>query len=190
MYDAATYLFTDKRHTMTNSFVTAKVPFASKAILMASTLFCFLLSAGFKQAPKHPRPFHGTYDLTVTIVDPNPPQQKITVSGTGNATHLGRSDYFAETTIDQSGTSLTFNGTAILTAANGDELHTSFTGTAKQTGSTVTITRMFLIDPESSTGRFHGATGSFTGNSIGTAADTPIGIPNFGDITLEGTINY
>lgn len=151
---------------------------------------CIFLNMGFSKDAPHPRPFAGTYATTITILDSTLPHQQTLVYGTGTATHLGRSQYEATTYIDRSTVPTHFEGDAVFTAADGDELHTSYTGTTIPLGGgRVYILRHFDVT-QGSTGRFVGASGSFTGISYGLAATTPSGVSSFSSIRFEGSITY
>ena len=105
-------------------------------------------------------PFKGSFEGDVTITPRTPPYLQVDVNAAGNATQLGRF------TLDIPHLVNAANGTAIgtyeFTAANGDKVYATFTGVATPTAipgvlyieETATIT--------SGTGRFAGATGSFT----------------------------
>jgi hypothetical protein len=77
--------------------------------------------------------------------------------GTGTATHLGRFTWYSEFTIDLAAG--TGSGVATLTAANGDKVFTTLTGSG------VAVEGGFaVVEPHTitgGTGRFAGATGSF-----------------------------
>lgn len=172
---------------MSPSFFTAQKAVTMKAVLF-SVLF-LLLTTGFKSEVRQARPFSGAYQIYVTVLNPSPPFIKITASGAGNASHLGRSWYTSETVVDYSTLPVVLSGTVVLTAANGDELHTRFTGSPKPSGNgTETIVRQFIV--EGGTGRFEGASGSFTGTTVGPAQTTPDDIPSEAFITMKGTLIY
>lgn len=168
---------------MTLSFI---APLRTWKALFAG-LLCILVSAGFTNDSRHPRPFHGTYQTTTTIVDPTPPDQEIMVQGTGTATHLGRSTLDSYSYIDRPTNQ--FHGTATLTAANDDELHMTFYGSTTYPGDgTVFIERHYTIT--GGTGRFAGASGSLASYSTGTAGNPPGSVSNFNRISFEGAISY
>jgi hypothetical protein len=126
-------------------------------------------------------PFKGSLDGVVTITPLDPPFVRVDVDATGNATHLGQFSLAIPHIVNRA------NGTAIgtyeFTAANGDTLSADFTGQATPTAipgvlyieETVTIT--------GGTGRFAGATGSFTVERLfDTITGTTVG-------SFEGTIS-
>jgi len=79
-----------------------------------------------------------------------------TITGSGNATHLGRYALAIDETVDLSKGEAT--GTFVLTAANGDTVSGTFDGKA-QLGPQVTIVEEATI--KGGTGRFAGVGGSF-----------------------------
>ena len=99
-------------------------------------------------------PFRGSF---TTVIDVPPPSAHATVEGT--ATHLGR---FTGTVTAEVNPDTTGTGTFTFTAANGDQLSGTFVGegvfmppnTATRLPNVATI--------ENGTGRFAGATGTFT----------------------------
>ena len=125
-------------------------------------------------------PFKGDLEGDVTITPLTPPYLQVDVDATGNATQLGRFSLDIPHKVNRA------NGTAIgsyeFTAANGDTLSADFTGQATPIGGgilyieeTATIT--------GGTGRFAGATGSFTTERwYDTIAGTTFG-------SFEGTIS-
>lgn len=106
-------------------------------------------------------PFKGSYTTSFVMIQP-PPNIVQNVSGTGIASHLGNSTFEAISNV-----SVTFpppfmvSGTRTITAANGDQLFTTFTGT-----STPVVNSMNGADLQETiiggTGRFVNASGSFT----------------------------
>jgi hypothetical protein len=104
-------------------------------------------------------PFEGSLSGTVTVTPTNPPIASVLIEATGNASHLGR--FALEIPHEVNQAIRVGEGTYEFTAANGDTLTADFTGTATllapgvlSTSETATIT--------GGTGRFAGATGSFT----------------------------
>ena len=98
-------------------------------------------------------PFRGSF---TTVTDVPPPSAHATAEGT--ATHLGRftATFTADVNLDNTST-----GTFHFTAANGDELAGTFVGPGVFIPpETASITEVATI--ESGTGRFAGATGTFT----------------------------
>ena len=76
---------------------------------------------------------------------------------TGNATHLGLFTMVSDFTVNE--TTATGSGTEAWTAANGDQLFTSVTGTGIVTFPTVSVSENVTIT--GGTGRFAGASGAF-----------------------------
>lgn len=126
-------------------------------------------------------PFRGDYVTTHELLQ-GPAVQRI--SGTGHATHLGASTFVANATVNfNTPPPFAISGTAVFTAANGDQFFTSFTGLSIPTGNgnsrgiiNHTIT--------GGTGRFEDASGSFTG-----LATVTQGSPT-NTVTINGSIEY
>jgi hypothetical protein len=105
----------------------------------------------------------------------------------GQATQLGQFALVIEATVNFGVRPVTGAGTYTFTAANGDRLvgdHTGFS--ARVEPGIVLITEHAVIDPGRSTGRFAGATGSFT---VGRFADAATGVGGLTVGTFEGTIS-
>jgi hypothetical protein len=110
-------------------------------------------------------PFRGTVEAVETTVRDGGLLRKH-LTGSGQAAHLGR--YTAEYTFTIVIATLQASGVMVLTAANGDELRLSFTGQAVNNAGIVTIDELATIT--GGTGRFAGATGSFTQRRVLTQA--------------------
>ena len=102
-------------------------------------------------------PFKGNLEGTQTSTPLQPPFAFVDGSATGNATNLGRFTVAFPHTVNFA--TRTGVGTFTFTAANGDTLTADFTGQA-QPGPLVSIVEHATIT--GGTGRFAGATGSFT----------------------------
>jgi hypothetical protein len=123
-------------------------------------------------------PFKGSFEGDVTVT---PPFVMVDVEATGVATHLGKF------TLDIPHVVNAANGTAIgsyeFTAANGDKLYAEFTGIATPTATPGVLYIEETATITGGTGRFAGATGSFTSERLyDTLAGTTIG-------SFEGTIS-
>lgn len=126
-------------------------------------------------------PFKAYYITRAEFLQ-GPAVQRIT--GTGDASHLGESMFVANATVNFStAPPFAIAGTAVFTAANGDQFYTQFTGTSTPTG-IGTSRGDFYHTIIGGTGRFEDATGSFTGIAIVNAASPT------NTVTFEGTINY
>ena len=103
-------------------------------------------------------PFKGT----VTAVETSQlvfPIASVNREGTGTATYLGK--YTEHVTLQVNVLTMSSTGAATFTAANGDTLSTSIVGQATRIGPTVlSIVEVYTIT--GGTGRFAGATGTFT----------------------------
>ena len=125
-------------------------------------------------------PFKGRLEGTVTVTPLVPPFASVLAEGVGTATHLGRFTWEFPHLVNQA--ERIGAGTYVLTAANGDTL------TIDVTGQATLIAPGILATTESGTitagtGRFAGATGSFTTQlTFFLALGTTTG-------TFEGTIS-
>jgi hypothetical protein len=105
----------------------------------------------------------------------------------GQAIGLGQSALVIEATVNFGARPVTGAGTYTFTAANGDRLVADQTGfSALVEPGIVLITEHAVIDPGRSTGRFAGATGTFT---VGRFADAATGVGGLTVGTFEGTIS-
>ena len=120
-------------------------------------------------------PFKGTYEGLEKVVTSTEHQL---IDATGNATHLGRFTVTAAWTIGPGGGI----GTSTWTAANGDELYTSFTRSGKPAPPTITFTEIHTITGGS--GRFADASGTFTVVQI-----RGLAMPYNNSATIDGTIS-
>ena len=105
----------------------------------------------------------------------------------GQATQLGQFALVIESSVNFGVRPVTGAGTYTFTAANGDRLVADQTGfSALVEPGIVLITEHAVIDPGRSTGRFAGATGTFT---VGRFADAATGVGGLTVGTFEGTIS-
>ena len=128
------------------------------------------------------RPFRGSCSVTFNPPSfPPPPIHHQTDVGTCQLTHLGHTEFYGEQDINfATGTQ---SGWRRLTAANGDELYVTHTGTSALTapGLVSFVAQMTIVG---GTGRFVGATGIARG--IGTANLAT----NSTSVDIEGWIRY
>lgn len=120
---------------------------------------------------------------TASVVLAPPPFLKLQISGTGRGTHIGRATFISYPTINFTvPPPFPLSGTQVMTAANGDELFTSFVGesTPPDEDGNVYITNMQTVT--GGTGRFAGATGTLAGAAVAHNANPA------GTATIEGTI--
>ena len=120
-------------------------------------------------------PFKGTYEGLETV---GTVASHHHLDATGNATHLGRFTVTADWTL-----ALTGNfGTSTWTAANGDELSTSFARRGVVEPPTITFTETHTIT--GGTGRFANASGTFT-----VVQTRGLSMPYNNSATIDGTID-
>jgi hypothetical protein len=101
-------------------------------------------------------PFQGTLEAD-EIITGSPPVLQDVLTGTGQATHLGR--FTATFTYDIHLDVLTSNGSFTLIAANGDSISGPLTGEGTPSDAGLKIVEIATITE--GTGRFANATGSF-----------------------------
>jgi hypothetical protein len=110
-------------------------------------------------------PFKGRLDGVVAIspVPGGPPTLvDVLVTAEGNATHLGKFELTVPHRVDRSTVPPSAAGFYHFTAANGDTLTASFTGQAAPTPTPGVLAIVETATITGGTGRFAGATGSFT----------------------------
>ena len=105
-------------------------------------------------------PFKGSLEGVVTVTPLKPPNVSVLVKATGNATHLGQFALAIPHTVNRA--SMTATGTYQFVAANGDTLTASFSGKATPTATPGVLSIVETATITGGTGRFAGATGSFT----------------------------
>jgi len=142
------------------------------AVLVALLLLLLAVTPTAAAGPKGTdRPFKGVATGESTFILDNPLDCPAEPAGgfgittftdaTGNASHLGRMSLHGEhcPLLDGGIT----EGTLVFVAANGDELHTTYEGTATllppNIGDLISVTAYMTVDPAGSTGRFAGAEG-------------------------------
>jgi hypothetical protein len=138
------------------------------------------IKAGPVAAGKEVR-FKGSLEGVVTVTPLAPPLASVLIEGTGNATHLGQ--FTVEIPHVVSFATMTGGGSYDFTAANGDRLTAVFTGEASLTGTPDVLSIVETASITGGTGRFAGATGSFTVHRLFDA----VGLTTTG--SFEGTIS-
>ena len=123
-----------------------------------------VLSLAGPAAARNQVPFKGSLEGDVTVSPLAPPLLQVDVEATGNATHLGKF------TLDIPHVVNAANGTAIgtyeFTAANGDKVYATFTGVATPTATPGVLYIEETAIITGGTGRFAGATGSFSSERL------------------------
>jgi hypothetical protein len=107
-------------------------------------------------------PFKGRLEGTVTVSPLTPPFALVTIVAIGTATELGRFTLVVPHTVNFA--TATGVGTFTFTSANGDTLAADFTGQADVSAPVFSIVEHATIT--GGTGRFAGATGSFTAHRL------------------------
>jgi hypothetical protein len=144
-----------KDHNMKN--ITKTIAYLQMTALFLTASLGGLAAAG-EQVP-----FKGNLEGSfTTVLDPGPPPiGHVVGSGAGNATYLGRFTYEIDAYVNFGAVPPTAAGIYTFTAANGDTLVAEFTGRSTPVEPGV----IFVVDEAvitGGTGRFAGATGSFT----------------------------
>lgn len=130
---------------------------AAAAALLASLALLFSLAGPV--AASDQVPFRGSLDGTVTVTPLAPPMASVLITGTGDATQLGRFTVEVPHLVNQA--TRVGVGSYLFTAANGDTLTADFRGQAALVAPGVlSVTETAVII--GGTGRFAGATGEFT----------------------------
>jgi hypothetical protein len=141
--------------------------------------------AAFAASPS--RPFRGGCDTRLTVLPPLPGDLpnvlRLHIEYDCQLTHLGKSTAVAEQVVTFTGpTTAIASNTTVYTAANGDQLFATWSGTSTTVGADVTFS-----GPETytgGTGRFAGASGSSW------IAGTASFVTNTGQFTSVGTLAY
>jgi len=104
-------------------------------------------------------PLQGTLEARATVTPLDPPLASVLLEGSGVASQLGRFTFDFQHIVNQA--TRVGSGTYVFTAANGDTLTADATGQATLVAPGV-LTVAETGDITGGTGRFAGATGSFT----------------------------
>ncbi|MEO5997501.1 MAG: hypothetical protein ABIN89_12250 [Chitinophagaceae bacterium] len=138
-----------------------------------------LTSSQTQDLQKKAVPFKGKFTLIGESISPI----HLQFNGTGEGSHIGKFTLVDQVYLDRS-----IPNTAIITAANGDQILTTFSATAVEAGPNGTrlVTNYNIIT--GGTGRFAGATGNFISHAI-LSTNTTTGITTGSD-SFDGTISY
>ena len=167
-----------------------KLPLVLVALVALASGFAPHAAAGATEpaAAQILLPFKGTLDGRHASRTPlAPPYVFDRFEAEGQATGLGQFALVIEATVNFGSRPVTGVGTYTFTAANGDRLvadHSGFSALVEP--GIVFITEHAVIDPVRSTGRYAGATGTFT---VGRFADAATGVGGLTTGTFEGTIS-
>ena len=130
----------------------------SFALSLALAVLAVLMFAG-PAAAGNQVPFKGSLEGDVTHT-PAPPFDSVLVEAAGSATQLGQFTVSIPHLVNTS--TRTAAGTYVFTAANGDTLTADFVGHAAPSGTPGVLAITEVATITGGTGRFEGATGSFT----------------------------
>jgi hypothetical protein len=140
---------------------------------LALTVAALLAFAGPVAAGKQV-PFKGSLEGVVTITPLAPPFVSVAIDASGNGTHLGLFSASIPHTVNRATRMAT--GTYEFTAANGDKVFADFTGQSALTSTPGVLSIVENGTITGGTGRFAGASGSFTTERLfDTAAGTTTG---------------
>lgn len=167
-----------------------KSTIAGRSTLLAIALLCLAIFTGFSTstfAPPGERPFHGRYEGSVSVPVGTPVLEDVSFTVTGVASLLGRFQMANVADIDL--TTLSSAGTTTITAASGDALYTTYSsaGTDNGDGSYTVVGEHEITG---GTGRFEGATGSFTTLSTARMMTTLETVTIAGRVYMTGAISY
>jgi hypothetical protein len=145
-----------------------------------------LLNSSQKQNKlKKTVPFKADFTATQEVIQAPAPGTPLIIlaTGTGKASHMGKTTFEARITIDVFGPQPNLSpATFTLTAANGDQIFMNSIGIVNPPDANGVITVTLTNTITGGTGRFAYATGTVTGEVIrGATTDT---------ISLEGMISY
>jgi hypothetical protein len=133
-----------------------------RAFAVLAAVLGLALVSPYRAAAQIPVPFRATYTEDVVAHLCPFPTLCFSISGSGQATHLGTTSEVSSASIDLLTIILTGcspeSRTATLAAANGDELYLSLSGTTCGDAQSGSSTYTYVI--VGGTGRFSGATGS------------------------------
>ena len=152
--------------------------------LAASLALAVLVVLGLaaSAAAGEPVPFKGSLEGDVTVTPLTPPFVAVDVEATGEATHLGNFTLDIPHVVNRA--TRTAVGSYEFTAANGDTLTADFTGKSSPTETPGVLYIVETATITGGTGRFAGATGSFTCERLfDMVTGTTIG-------SFEGNISY
>ena len=157
-----------------------------KHLILSVTVLATFLFISWSPSQNNPQvemPIKGAYHTTAQILS-GPPMMSQQITGIGQSSHLGRGSFVAYSTVNfTTPPPFYLGGTAVFTAANGDEFYTTFTGTATPTGTGSNEVEMHHTIT-GGTGRFENASGTIDGYTIATPGHAN------GYVTYEGSISY
>jgi hypothetical protein len=166
-----TMFFTTKRFNLTGIVVLSFLLFSLSSFLLVGNTEL-----------KKDVPFKASFKTQLYMMGA-PPVQSVRSAGSGIASHLGKSEFEATSVANFTVQPPQINGTATITAANGDSFTTSFSGTTFPNGDG-TATGHFTHTITGGTGRFSNISGTLTGVALHNLST------NFGTLDLYGSISY
>lgn len=127
------------------------------------------------------RPWSGSCDVAAEFIG----ETTLRITGECQLAHIGRASVLAYQTIVPGPSGIAYTNTAVYTAPNGDELHTTNVGVATPTADALLLDG--IETAVGGTGRFENASGSATlaGSVRFTSASTTLG-----SYTLDGRLSF
>jgi hypothetical protein len=136
--------------------------FSSAASLALATVL--ILGLGRSAMAGEREHFKGRFEGDVTVTPLAPPYLQVDVEAAGKATHLGQFTLDIPHVVNAANG--TANGIYEFTAANGDKVYAKFTGIATPTATPGVLYIEETATITGGTGRFAGATGSFSSERL------------------------
>jgi hypothetical protein len=151
------------------------------SLAVSTGLVVVALAVAGTSSAKNSVPFKGSYSGTATVSLPF-----VSIAASSEATHLGNSTETVSLTVgpNPAPLCLTDVGTAVLTAANGDQIFLAASGTTCLNPSTGLVSLSGTQTITGGTGRFEGASGTLTVSGTANPATETL------SYTLEGSISY
>ena len=125
-------------------------------------------------------PFKAAYETYPQVVGVNAGVITLSIPAVGKGTHLGKSNWYADSWVDTNQFPFLQTGNMTFTAANGAHLYGNFSGTAiPGAGGSISFEGSYTITHGD--GRFAGATGSgaYSGSAVG----------ELGNLEFNGVLN-
>jgi hypothetical protein len=149
-------------------------------ILFAAILVFSATSMGNAVGKDHSVPFKATGNANAVAVG-GPTILEIDISGSGHATHMGKTSISQYHFVDLTAPLIFYGGRFVWTAANGDTIEGGYHGTMVPTLAGFEIHGYFTID---------GGTGRFE-NAVGGGIASGMQYPDYtADLRLDGTIAF
>lgn len=165
-----------------------KPTIAWRGTFLLIAMLCLAFVTGFRTSKPAPqRAFRGSYEGNVSA-PAGVPEQYITFTANGHATHLGKFQMAAAGHLNLSTLQLT-EATAIFTGVHGDQLFTEYESWGENNGDGT-----FWVQAEHTitggNGRFEGAEGTIRTYSTASMTETAETVTISGKVYMEGSVSY